>query len=56
MKQNANFDEYDASTDAQLKAALTQVKAMLDAQTQLQLKRDGLRKKNEDDFKKERGQ
>lgn len=54
VKQNANFDEYDATTDAQLKAALTQVKSMLDAQTQLQLKRDGLRKKNEDDFKKER--
>lgn len=54
VKQNANFDEYDATTDAQMKAALTQVKSMLDAQTQLQLKRDGLRKKNEDDFKKER--
>jgi len=55
VKQPANFDEDDATTDAQLKAALTQVKSMLDAQTQLQLKRDGLRKKNEDDFKKARG-
>lgn len=55
VKQPANFDEDDATTDAQLKAALTQVKSMLDAQAQLQLKRDGLRKKNEDDFKKERG-
>ncbi|CAN5297942.1 hypothetical protein BH10CYA1_BH10CYA1_29020 [soil metagenome] len=54
VKQPANFDEDDATTDAQLKAALTQVKSMLDAQTQLQLKRDGLRKKNEDDFKKSR--
>jgi carboxyl-terminal processing protease len=54
VKQPANFDEDDASTDAQLKAAQTQVKSMLDAQAQLQLKRDGLRKKNEDDFKKSR--
>lgn len=54
VKQPANFDEDDASTDAQLKAAQTQVKSMLDAQSQLQKKRDELRKKNEDDFKKSR--
>lgn len=54
VKQPANFDADDASTDAQLKAALTQVKSMLEAQTKLQKQRDELRKKNEDDFQKSR--
>ena len=56
VKQPANFDEDDTSTDAQLKAAVTQVKAMLDAQAQLEQKRIELRKKNEADFLKERSQ
>jgi C-terminal peptidase prc len=54
VKQAANFDEDDASTDAQLKAALSQAKSMLNANAQLEKKRAELRKKNEDAFLKER--
>lgn len=56
VKQPANFDEDDSSTDAQLKSAVTQIKTLLDAQSQLEQKRNELRKKNEADFQKSRKQ
>ncbi len=55
VKQPANFDEDDASTDAQLKAAQAQAKSMLDAQVQMEKKRNELRKKNEEAFQKKIG-